>query len=416
MRDNGMVPFFLRCSRMSANVFCNTLRIAAAALAVSLMLSVTPLHAQTDARAAFNAGNAALRAGHAKQAVSDFEQFTHAEPGVAIGWFNLGLAQEQAGQLDDSLVALDHAAKLDPTLRGVNLFRGIVAYKLNQLAAAQTALTRATHRTPANAMAWMWLGVTELAQNQPDAAAAALDRAAKLDPKNIDILYHRGRAHLLVAKQSYDAMFKLDPNSWRVHEVLAQSDAEAYRTVDAIQEFQDAIRAAPTEPGLHEELGDALWTDGKLQQADAAYSAELAIDPNDPVTLYKLGSLRVTNNEPVQGIPLLEKALKLDPTLVDAHYYLGRGLAELGQKQAAIAQFQLATNPKSSEDLQIMSWYRLAMLYRGMGEPQQAAQALATFRRMRQARSQRQQGNFQQRGRDQLPHHEKIPTGDVAAQ
>ncbi len=32
-----------------------------------------------------------------------------------------------------------------------------------------------------------------------------------------DILYHRGRARLLVSKDSYAEMFKVDPQSWRVH-------------------------------------------------------------------------------------------------------------------------------------------------------------------------------------------------------
>ncbi|MGH7169131.1 MAG: tetratricopeptide repeat protein, partial [Gemmataceae bacterium] len=327
-----------------------------------------------------------------------------------VGFFNLGLALEQAARLDDSLAALHKARALDPGLHGVQLFTGIVAYKLNRLPDARAALVRATHGEPDNASAWMWLGVTELAQNQPDAAAAALDHAARLDPKNADILYHRGRAHLLVSKESYDAMYALDPNSWRVHEVLAQSDAEALRTEDAIQEFQAAIRVAPTEPGLHEQLGDAFWTGGKLQQADAAYSAELAIDPHNALVKYKLGSLRVTNNQAERGIPLLKQALSGDPTLVDAHYYLGKGFDEAGQQAAAVEQFRLAIAGNGSEDLHIMSWYRLASLYRQTHQPQKAAHALAMFRQMRQARNQRQDAKFQARkNRDQLPEQEKIP-------
>ena len=105
-------------------------------------------------------------------------------------------------------------------------------------------MRKETNYYPADANAWMWLGVVHLAKEQPEAAAEALDKAAKLDPTNVDILYDRGRAHLLISKDSYDKMFKADPNSWRVRQVLAQADAESDRHTDAIAEYEAAIKLA----------------------------------------------------------------------------------------------------------------------------------------------------------------------------
>jgi tetratricopeptide (TPR) repeat protein len=257
----------------------------------------------------------------------------------------------------------------------------------------------------------MWLGIVELAENKADAATSDLDKAAALDPKNLDILYHRGRAHLLVSKESYSAMFKLGPDSWRVHEVLGQADAEAFRTDDAIGEFRLALAAAPLEPGLHEELGDACWTAGKLQEADDAYSEEIKIDTANAVALYKLGSLRVTRRDGAAGVQLLQHALALDSSISDAHYYLGKGDAELGKDDLAIEQFRLATDPRGSEELRIMSWYQLATIYRNLHRPKEAGEALATFRQMKAARDERQATKFQEQGRrrDQLPQQETIP-------
>src|ERR1700734_461826 len=124
----------------------------------------------------------------------------------------------------------------------------------------------------------MWLGVVDFAQNHTEAAAASPDKHATLAANNPDLLYHRARAHLLISKASYAAMFKISPDSWRVHEVLGQADAEAFRTDDAISEFRLALHTAPHEPGLNEELGDACWTADKLQEADDAYSEEIKID------------------------------------------------------------------------------------------------------------------------------------------
>jgi tetratricopeptide (TPR) repeat protein len=287
---------------------------------------------------------------------------------------------------------------------------------LNHLSAAHEDLVSETRLEPRNAAGWMWLGVVDLAQNNADAAAAGLDKAAMLDPTNQDILYHRARAHLLISKASYAAMFKINPDSWRVHEVLGQADAEAFRTDDAISEFRLALRTAPHEPGLNEELGDACWTAGNLQEADDAYSEEIKIDSANAIALYKLGSLRVTRDDAAGGVPLLEQALALDPTIGDAHYYLGKGNAALGKDDVAIEHFRLATNPQGTEELRIMSWYQLATLYRNLHRTQEAGEALAAFRKMKTARDQRRESKLeaQTRRRDQLPRQETMPaTADL---
>jgi tetratricopeptide (TPR) repeat protein len=364
-----------------------------------------------DAKAWFEQGNDAIRKGDAPDAVRDFQEFLRLQPGSAEGYFNLGLALQSASQLEESLTALRKAASLQPGLHGVRLFTGIVNYKLNHLSAAHDDLVSETRLEPKNAAGWMWLGVVELAQDHADAAAASLDKAALLDPTNLDILYHRGRAHLLISKASYAAMFKLGPDSWRVHEVLGQADAEAFREDDAIREFQLAIRAAPHEPGLNEELGDACWTAGKLQEADDAYSEEIKIDSANAVALYKLGSLRVTRADAAGGVPLLERTIALDPAISDAHYYLGKGDAALSKDDLAIEHFRLATNPQGTEELRIMSWYQLATLYRNLHRTQEAGEALAAFRKMKTARDQRREGKLQAQTprRDQLPRQETIP-------
>ena len=369
-----------------------------------------------DAKTWFEQGNEAIRKGNAAEAVRDFQEFLRLRPGSAEGYFNLGLALQSAGQLQESLTALGKAGSLQPGLHGLRLFTGIVNYKLNHLSAAHDDLLSETRLEPRNAAGWMWLGVVDLAQNNADAAAAVLDKAALLDPANQDILYHRARAHLLISKASYAAMFKINPDSWRVHEVLGQADAEAFRTDDAISEFRLALRTAPHEPGLNEELGDACWTAGNLQEADDAYSEEIKIDSANAIALYKLGSLRVTRDNAAGGVPLLEQALALDPTIGDAHYYLGKGNAALGKDDVAIEHFRLATNPQGSEELRIMSWYQLATLYRNLHRTQEAGEALAAFRKMKTARDQRRESKLeaQTRRRDQLPRQETMPaTADL---
>jgi hypothetical protein len=57
---------------------------------------------------------------------------------------------------------------------------------------------------------------------------------------------------MLVSKESYEQMYRADPNSWRVHQALAQSFVERERLDEPVRECQQAISLQPQEPGLHE--------------------------------------------------------------------------------------------------------------------------------------------------------------------
>lgn len=370
-------------------------------------------------RQAMQQGAQAMGEGDFRGAVAAFTTVTKSRPELAEGHFNLGLALEQAGKLDEARAELETALRQKPDLRGANLFLGLVAYKQNRFKDAERSLTRETRLDPANAKAFMWLGVSHLAEDDAQGAIAALDKAFALDPKDADILYHRGRAYLLVANASYDAMFKLDHDSMRVHQVLGEAYAQAYRTPEAISEFELAVKMAPKQPGLHEELGDQYWVAGEMDKAEPAYRAELAIDPESVSARYKLGSLLVLNQQQAEGVALLRDVLKADPTLSDAHYYLGTGLMALAQDQSAVREFELAIAADPSDDRAMTSYYKLALLYRKQHQTAEAQTAMQNFVRMRAQTAERQSQHATQiaRRRTELPVEdpEKIATASTEA-
>lgn len=354
---------------------------------------------------AMQQGSEAMRAGDFAGAVEAYTQVTKNRPALAEGHFNLGLAFEQAGKLDEARAALEAAIRLKPDLRGANLFLGIAAYKQNRFKDAERSLQREVRLDPTNAKALMWLGVSHLAEDDAQGAIAPLDKAYALDPKDADILYHRGRAYLLVANASYSAMFKLDHDSVRVHQVLGEAYAQAYRTPEAITEFELAVKMAPKQPGLHEELADQYWVIGQMDKAGPAYRAEIAIDPDSVSSRYKLGSLLVLNQQPDEGVALLRETLRAEPTLIDAHYYLGTGLMGLGQDQDAIKEFNLAIAADPSDDRAMTSYYKLAQMYRELHQTEQAQTAMQSFLRLRGQTAARQNSHAAQiaRKRTELP-------------
>lgn len=333
----------------------------------------------------FQEASQAMRQGNLEQAGDGFAAVIKQAPTFAEAYLNLGLVREEQNRHEEAIANFQKALQLRPKLRGANLFLGIAEYRTNQLGASMAALRKETTINPKDANAWMWLGIASLEKQDGDEAVLALDQAARLSPNNVDILYHRGRAHLFVSQDSYARMFKADPKSWRVRQILAEADADAERHMDAIAEYQAAIQLAPNEPRLHEELGTEYRNAGKMQEAEEAFRKELEIDPDNVVAKYKLGVLLTERGDAAQGKQYVEAALKVKPGLIHADYNLGRAEMLLGNDAAAVEHFQRATKVDSDPDILEQSWYRLGTVLRHLHRTQEAQQAFANFQKLKDA-------------------------------
>ena len=358
------------------------------ALAV-LVVVLTPTSVQSqgpDFEKAFSAGATAMRSGDWNNAAASFGQAVELSPNSAEANFNLGLARLQQGRPQESIAPLSRAISVSPKMKGAHLFLGIARYRINAYASAISDLRQETRADSTNPKAWMWLGVTYLATGDAEAAASALDRAAQLAPSDVDILYHRGRAHMLVSKTSYEQMYKADPNSWRVHQALAQSFVEADRLEDAAHECQNAIDLRPQEPGLHEELADIFWKQNHLDKAETAFQDELHIDPESVSSRYKLAIVSLERSKPEVTVALLDKVLQEAPSYRDSLYQKGRAEAQLGHIDSAIGDFkaEVALGDRGDPESLKQSYYQLAQLYRKAQRTEESKAALDSFLKLKQ--------------------------------
>jgi tetratricopeptide (TPR) repeat protein len=360
---------------------------------ISLVLTGALVFAQSPATAdaEFSQAIAAMREGKLDEAEVRFASVVKQQPAFAEAHFNLGLVREEQGNHDAAIASFQKALAIKPHLHGANLFLGISEFRLNHLDKAHTALARETASYPKDASAWMWLGVVCLAQNSPEDAAEALDKAARLKPDDQDILYHRGRAHLLVSKNSYAQMFKLDPNSWLVHRVMAQASSEAERHTDAIAEYEVAIKLAPKQPGLHEELGSEYRAVNKIAEAEAAFREELNVDPHNVLAIYKLGAIEVEKGDGAKGKELIEAAQREKPDLVHLDYNLGRAEMLLGNEAAAASHFERAVKTDTDPEIIEQTWYQLGTAYRRLHRMDEARTAMAKYQQLKDEAAQRSQ-------------------------
>jgi tetratricopeptide (TPR) repeat protein len=97
----------------------------------------------------------------------------------------------------------------------------------------------------------------------------------------------------------------------------------------------DAMRAA-----TYQNLGTALQTSGRLDDAATAFERALALDPDYAPAYNGLGSVRRQQGRPDEAISQFEAALHLAPDFDDARFNLANALREGGRPADAIARYE----------------------------------------------------------------------------
>ena len=334
----------------------------------------------------FKQGAQEIHDGNAAAAEATFRRATMLDPSFAPAQLDLGLAQLKQGKLLDAISSIKKSLQLDPSSPGAHLFLGIAEYQSSHVEDAIADLRLALQEDPKNAQALTWLGIVELNAGHPEQAAEPLDRAAELAPTDENILDYRVQAHMAVAKQSYTALYKVDPSSWRLHRLNAVIDAQALDHKHAIEEYQLAIQLAPKEADLYEGVGWEYRQLGHADQAAQAFAQQLKLTPGNPIAMYNLGSAEVDSGQETIAIPLLQEVVHVYDQPTAADYYLGRALAAEGKYEEAAKEFQRAT--LLTGEMQQRAWYELSQTYRNLGETEEARAAMQKYQTLRQAADQ----------------------------
>lgn len=338
-------------------------------------------------------GAQAMHGGNAAAAEAEFRNATVAAPDSAPAWLDLGLAELKQGKVGNAIADIQKSLQIDPASPGAHLFLGIAEYQSSHPEEAIADLQQAIQQEPNNEQAYTWLGIVELNTGHPEKATGPLDRAAELAPSDENVLDYRVQAHLAVAKQSYGEIYKLDPTSWRLHQLNAVIDTQAGDHQHAIEEYKLAIKFAPGQAALYEALGWEYRALNENQLAVQAFTEQLKLAPGNPIAMYNLASSEAENGQAEEALPLLERVVKIYDTPSQADYYLGRVLASQGKYREAAAEFTRAT--RLPGQIQLRSWYELSHIYRRLGESQKAHEAVAKYEALKQESDQASQKNVQ---------------------
>jgi len=230
-----------------------------------------------------------------------------------------------------------------------------------------------------SAAARIKLAETEFRLGQYDAALRTAKLLRTVDRHSGWAVYWLSKAHDALAEQCFLQVGALNPDSARVHQMLAEHYTKLSDYPKAKTEFQNAIRLAPDSPDLHLGLGTVLSRTSDWVQAEKELKTTLELAPESAFAHYQLGHVYVQQNLWKQAVEQLRQVPGDSTVLLSARLDLAKAESETGQRSQAVQDLLSVASLDHDGEL----YFRLAGLYRSLGDETRAHQALATFKQLR---------------------------------
>lgn len=347
---------------------------ASAAKASALLLctaSAACVFAQSDAGAQ---AYALERQGQLVEAESAWEAVARQNPRNAEPLAHLGLLESKQEHYPQAIAYYKRALLLNPAMPGLRLNLGLAYFKSGDYARTIETLSPLLKAQPGDQRLVILMGMSHYGLGQFAAASPYLKDAAEQDPQNLNLLLTLAHSCLLSSQypcvvDAYHKIIAQNAESAEADMLVGEALDEMKDALGAIREFRAAIAVNPKQPDVHFGLGYLLWTKAQYPEAASEFQAELDNDPTHLRAKLYLADAKIQMNQPDAAKPLLEDVVKRAPENAMAHRDLGIALADLGEQQPALVEFQAAirANPKD-----VNAHWRLGRLYRSMGKTSEA--------------------------------------------
>ncbi|TIX49832.1 tetratricopeptide repeat-containing sulfotransferase family protein [Alteraurantiacibacter aquimixticola] len=283
------------------------------------------------------------------------------------GYFLLGIAAEQAGQIDNAVLLLEAAAQRGPEAEHLAQLARLLSL-LHRDGEAANVARKALVLDPSDARTLDTIGCVLTRIGDHEGAIAPFTSAVAIEPDNLDFRYNLAAAasftgQVEAARENYEAILSTDPGNARAHYALAilSRQTAAANHVPRLRQVlteasdpDDALRIRYALAKELEDLGDAEAFE-HLSTANAQHKRALQYDFADDAAIFDAiealfagrdGKLFAGEGNP-DGSPIFVTGMpRTGTTLVDRILSSHHHVASAGELQAMpVAVKRLAGTP-----------------------------------------------------------------------
>jgi tetratricopeptide (TPR) repeat protein len=229
---------------------------------------------------------------------------------------------------------------------------------------------------------------------------AAATKLRALPQAKEESLYWSVLAEQRLAVLSLAYAGEAEPNSVRLHELLAESYRDREKYAEAEAEYKVALIIKPDEFAALVGAATNYLQELRIDLAHEMIQAALAQNSSDPEANYIMGEILFAEHKYSDAEPYLKAGLTTKAELIPRiHALLGQVYASQGDTKHAIAEYKLGL--PSDDDGSVH--YQLGRLYQKAGEAELATQAFAESKTLNQRKQTAGRNTFGLQQKDQSP-------------
>ncbi len=350
-------------------------------LGLALLLTMAPAAAiaQQNSYTADRQHALALeQQGSVKEAEADWQSLAKAFPNNPEPYARMALLEARQQHYKQAVPLYRKALEMDPHIPGLRLDLGLALFKDGQLKEAvaefETLLKTAPPDSPEAQRLNILTGMAHYGLGEYKQAVPFLKQAAAQDKTNLPL--RLALAHSCMWSKELQCVMDVYHEILSLNAESAEADMLAGEALDEMKDnegstkmFRAAVAANPKEPNVHFGLGYLLWTQKQYPEAVTQFQAEVANDPRHAQALLYWGDSELQLNKPEAARPLLEKAIKLDPSRGLADLDMGVIDTDAGRNNDALRELESAEKLQPND---VNVHWRLARLYRTLGRKEEA--------------------------------------------
>jgi tetratricopeptide (TPR) repeat protein len=316
--------------------------------------------------------------GRNAEAEAAWKQYLQDRPSSPEPYAHLGLLAARREHYAEAIPLYRKALALNPSFPSIRLNLGLALFKSGELKQAivefKPLLDKQQAESAERQRLTILIGMAHYGLAEYAQAVPYLKQAATYDKQNLPL--RLALAHSYLWSRQYQGVLDTYKEILALGAESAEADLLAGEALDekkdhfrAAQMFRAAVKADPKTPGAHFALGYQLWTQKQFPEAAKEFQAELAIDSDHAQALAYLADIDLQTQQPEAALPLLEKAIRINPDIEQAHLDLGILYADGGRSADALRELKEAEKMAPGD---VNVHWRLGRLYRTMGKNDEA--------------------------------------------